>query len=134
MNVLLFDGRFEALITAGVKNSTIRARRRDGKPRALEGQALSLRVWEGKPYRSKTREFAQRVVKFCFPVRVSKEGLTRLDMPEANGQLSRRMMARELGFACWRDARRWYEDAHGLPFDGVLIHFPSNEQHPPTKP
>src|SRR5688572_20047442 len=84
MNVILFQNRFEAPILAGVKTCTIRAHRRDGRPRAVEGEAVSLRVWTGAPYRSKQREFAQRTVKFTFPVRVGKTGIERLDL--ANGK------------------------------------------------
>jgi len=106
----------------GVKNCTIRQRRKDGRPRAKEGEPVSLRVWTGAPYRSKQREFAQRTVKFTFPVRVSKNGIVRMDL---GCQLSHKEMARALGFESWREARRWYEAAHGLPFDGDLVHFPA---------
>lgn len=122
MNVMMFQHRFETLIAKGVKNCTIRSPRKDGRPRAREGETLSLRVWTGLPYRSKQREFAQRPVKFTFPVRVSKNGFDRLDIP--NAHLSRRLMVKALGFSGWREARDWYKATHGLPFDGVLVHFP----------
>lgn len=121
MNVIMFQPRFEGPILAGVKNCTIRSRRKDGRPRVREGETLSLRVWTGKPYRSKQREFAQRTVKFTFPVRVSRGGFDRLDI---EAHLSRRHIVKALGFAGWREARDWYDAAHGLPFDGVLVHFP----------
>lgn len=110
---------------AGVKDCTIRARRRDGRPRAREGETVSLRVWTGLPYRSKQREFAQRPVKFTFPVRVSAGGIDRLDLAEGRSRLSTKHLARSLGFKNWREARRWYEEAHGLPFEGELVHFPA---------
>lgn len=50
MNVLLFQGRFEALIVGGQKVHTIRPHRRDGRPRARVGESLSLRVWSGLPF------------------------------------------------------------------------------------
>ncbi len=124
MNVILFQSRFEPSIVAGVKTSTIRARRADGRPRAREGETISLRVWTGLPYRSKQREFSQRIVKFIFPVRVTRFGIERLDMAPARGKLSPKYMARSLGFSGWREARAWYQAAHGLPFDGELVHFP----------
>ena len=123
MNVFTFQHRFERPILDGIKDSTIRAPRKDGRPRARTGEMISLRVWSGAAYRSPQREFAQRVVKFTFPVRVSNEGFTRLD----NGEpLVRTKMARSLGFASWVEARDWYRNAHGLPFDGVLVHFPES--------
>jgi hypothetical protein len=125
MNVILFQSRFEQPILAGAKDCTIRKRRRDGRPRAKVGETVSLRVWTGKPYRSKQREFAQRTVKFTFPVRVSKIGIERLDMEPSRSRLTHKKMARALGFQGWREARRWYETTHGLPFDGELVHFPA---------
>jgi hypothetical protein len=125
MNVFTFQNRFEAPILAGVKDCTIRAPRRDGRPRAREGETLSLRVWTGAAYRSKQREFAQRVLKFTFPVRVSKDGIERLDLVPRFARLDRRRMARSLGFENWREARAWYAAGHGLPFEGVLVHFPA---------
>lgn len=121
MNVFTFQNRFEAPILALVKDATIRALRKDGRPRAKDGETISLRVWTGEPYRSKQREFAQRVVKFTFPVRVSRLGIER---PDLGCKLVRSRMAKSLGFANWSEAREWYQRAHGLPFDGVLVHFP----------
>lgn len=122
MNVIPFQNRFEAPILAGVKDATIRAHRKDGRPRVKDGETVSLRVWTGRPYNSKQREFAQRVVKFTFPVRVTHAGIER---PDLGCKLVRGKMARSLGFANWSEAREWYEAAHGLPFEGVLIHFPA---------
>lgn len=122
MNVILFKNQFEPLILAGVKRSTIRASRKDGKPRAREGETLSLRVWTGLPYRSKQREFARRTAKFVIPIRVSNSGFER---PDIRCLLTPRILAKDLGFPDWRTAKAWYKAAHGLPFDGELIHFPA---------
>lgn len=122
MNVVTFKNHFEQPILAGVKDCTIRARRKDGKARAREGEMISLRVWSGAPYRSKQREFAQRTVKFIFPVRVNWSGIRRAD---THVSLDRSKMAKALGFQNWIEARKWYEAAHGLPFDGELLHFPA---------
>lgn len=124
MNVILFQNRFESSILAGVKDCTIRARRKDGRPRAREGEMISLRLWTGRPYRSKQRELAQRTVKFTFPVRVDKQGIERLDL--AGVRLVPSRMAKALGFENWHEAREWYHRIHGLPFEGILIHFPDN--------
>lgn len=121
MNVFTFQNRFEQPILDGVKNATIRKRRRDGKPRAKDGETISLRVWSGRPYGSPQREFCRRVVKFTFPVQVSQKGFYR---PDLGYWLVRERMAKSLGFKNWSEARAWYEAAHGLPFDGVLVHFP----------
>lgn len=52
MNVILFQPRFEPLILAGKKTTTIRPPRRDGRPRARSGEQVSLRVWSSLPYRN----------------------------------------------------------------------------------
>lgn len=62
MNVILFQPRFEPLILAGTKTTTIRPTRRDGRPRARSGEQVSLRVWSGLPYRSPQREVGQALV------------------------------------------------------------------------
>lgn len=122
MNVFLFQNKFEAPILAGIKVTTIRRRRKDGKPRAKAGEIASLRVWTGKPYRSKQREFAQRKVEFTFPVRIGP-GVTRLDMPPERARLVPRLMARTEGFANWPEMKAWFKAHHGLPFEGELVKF-----------
>lgn len=119
----MFQNQFEVPILAGVKDCTIRAPRKDGKRRAREGETISLRVWTGLPYRSKQREFTRRVVKFTFPVRVSKSGIDRIDIKK---KLVSKKMAKALGFQNWREASAWYRAAHSLPFDGELVHFPES--------
>lgn len=122
MRVILFQNRFEQPILDGVKDCTIRAHRKDGRPLVRAGETISLRVWTGLPYRSKQREFAQRTVKFKFPVRVHIHGIVRLDTGD---KLTHIRLSKYLGFSGWREAKDWYKDTHGLPFDGVLIHFPT---------
>jgi hypothetical protein len=130
MNVFLFQPRFEQPILSGHKNATIRKARKDGRPRAHDGQAISLRVWTGPPYRSRQREFAQRTIKFHFPVRVHKRGIQRID---TGAELKPNYMAKALGFATWPEARDWYQRAHGLPFTGELFHFPASAPSAPSR-
>lgn len=123
MNVFLFQNRFEAAILAGTKDCTIRAPRRDGRSRAKEGELISLRVWTGSPYRSKQREIARAKVQFLFPVRISKDGIHRLDLEPRWSKLSGYKMARSDGFANWSEMKAWFKTTHGLPFEGVLVHW-----------
>lgn len=55
MNVFTFKNRFEAPTLAGIKIHTVRGHRKDGKPRAVVGERISLRVWTGRPYGSKQK-------------------------------------------------------------------------------
>ncbi len=52
MFVYLFHEMFVRLVAIGAKCHTIRPRRKDGR-RIQVGEKVSLRRWEGKPYRSK---------------------------------------------------------------------------------
>jgi hypothetical protein len=122
MRVILFQSRFEPTIAAETKDTTIRPKRKDGKPNARPGERVSLRVWKGKPYRSKQREICQRVVKFVFPVIVSAHGIYRPDL-SARPRLDSKKVARADGFANWLEMRQWFAANHGLPFEGFLIHW-----------
>lgn len=124
MNVILCEQRFEQPILNGIKPNTIRHWRRDGRPRARVGETVSLRVWTGKPYRSKQREFAQAEVDFMFTVVIDAKGVYRLETPHRiHVVLVKRKMARCEGFANWSEMKAWFESHHGLPFEGVLIHW-----------
>ena len=120
MNVFLFEPQFEPLILAGSKDLTIRAPRKDGRPRAEMGDRISLRVWTGNPYRSKQREFAQATTKFVIPVCVGRLEIYRTDLL---AEFDRRRIARADGFPHWLAMKRWFKRKHGLPFKGVLIHW-----------
>lgn len=120
MNVLMVRNRWEAPILDGSKDTTIRPHRKDGKPRAKPGQELSIRVWTGKPYRSKQREICRRFVKFVFPVRITSRSIHR---PDIKSNLSRMKVAKADGFQNWIEMREFFRVMHGLPFEGVLIHW-----------
>ncbi len=118
MNVFLFQNRFEGPILSGVKTSTIRAPRRDGKPRAIVGEIASLRVWTGRPYASPQRELLQVRVKEVFAVEVFEEYVwcMHTDRP-----LKKFATARQEGFANWPDMRAWFLANHRLPLPGIMI-------------
>lgn len=56
MRFIMFQQRFENAITSGKKDQTIRQK---SKRQYMVGEVVSLRVWTGRPYMSKQREFAQ---------------------------------------------------------------------------
>lgn len=114
--------QFEPLILSGVKTHTIRPPRKGRRWAEVlpPGTRISLRVWTGKPYRSKQREIKQVSVKFVFPVEVRSKGLWRLDR---NHPLSTRKISHGDGFVNWPAMRKWFSTTHGLPFEGELIHW-----------
>jgi hypothetical protein len=130
MNVFIFQNRFEPLIVAGRKVHTIRAPRKDGKPRATVHEAISLRVWVGKPYGSNQREFARAVVVAVWRVRLTGCGIWRIKphftergyhYHDEFVKLGHREIALGDGFKSWTEMRDWFIAQHGLPFEGVLV-------------
>ena len=118
MTVLMFEPRFVAEIEAGEKTSTIRQKRkRPIKP----GDVLSLRRWEGKPYRPKSKQVEIKQVR-C--TRVSHI-LVRFSGVEINSRWLNSWERHELsvadGFEGVTALRAYLGDAYGLPFEGELI-------------
>lgn len=123
MNVLMVQDRFAEGVVGLVKRCSIRRERRDGKPRARVGEALSIRVWSGKPCRSKQREILRARVTEVRPIKI-EEFTVSLDSPALVTLMNLRRLedlARADGFASWPEMREWFRSVHGLPFQGVLI-------------
>lgn len=116
MNVLMLQPRFEEAVVSGRKPHTIRPHRRDGRPRARVGEPLSIRVWTGKPYRSKQHEIAQVVVTEVSECIVGTHAAM-VDFVIMDSE----PFARADGFADWNELTSWFRSTHGLPFVGVLI-------------
>lgn len=126
--VVMFRPDFEAPITAGTKTHTIRPPRKRPIP---PGAILSMRVWTGKPYRSKTREFARAKLDKIEWIKIHPDGVEispgtlRVfwmgETPTKEPLLQ--AFARRDGFTAWATMRYWFEQTHGLPFEGQLIHW-----------
>lgn len=138
MNVLLFQGRFEEAVVSGRKPHSIRPDRRDGRPRARVGEALSLRVWTGKPYRSQQREIARAVVTEVERLAIRTDGVmwrpgsaTEVLWAEQEELLAVLLhtLAHADGFVGWAEMRDWFATTHGLPFTGVLIRWSLTRSH-----
>lgn len=117
---LMFQPQFEPMILSGRKPHTIRPKR---KVPLRPGQLLSLRVWTGKPYRSKQREFAKAKV-----TKVVSFALGYFDAMKLDGQpltvLSQNQFAYADGFDTADDMRLWFGVTHGtVNFTGIVIYF-----------
>lgn len=110
----MFQPRFEEPILQGIKGSTIRK-----TARCKPGDELSLRVWRGKPYRSKQRELFPTICKAIADVRISSDRLS-LNGMVCNDRERDDVVERE-GFGSWEAMRDWFQTAHGLPFEGEMI-------------
>jgi hypothetical protein len=114
MRVLLFQERFVEAVRSGKKVQTIRK-----KARCQPGDVLSLRRWTGRPRWAQQEEILEAV---CVDVRAVKIGMNQpVDyggprlFPDADA------WARSDGFKDWLEMALWFNEAHGLPFEGELI-------------
>lgn len=114
--VRMFKPRFAALVEAGTKTQTVRPTpARMPKP----GDKLSLRMWTGKPYRSK-----QRVLREATVLYIAKIKLDCFDMwfdGVRASEAKQEAFARADGFSTAHELLDWFENEHGLPFEGVVI-------------
>lgn len=122
MKVFMFKDRFAPKVRDGSKRQTIRPRRRNPlKP----GDAISLRRWTGKPYRSKQEELGTGIVEAVEAVEIRLGSplpiVVKPPSPEFDYFPCPDKFARADGFEDWNDMRQWFLETHGLPFHGSLI-------------
>lgn len=129
MKVYLFKPRFAPLVEAGTKRTTIRPRR---KHPTKVGDLLSLRTWEGKPYRSKQRilregERCKEVHSFRISVSPNMGGGIHFAFIVDNYPIhnpARTELAQADGFKDDIDMLRWFMEEHDVEhrnFEGELI-------------
>lgn len=124
MRVIIFQPRFAELVRAGSKCQTIRK-----TARCKTGDALSLRRWTGKPYRSKQETLRTAICMSVESVSIG-HGIF-CDGIAVNGEecdtSARASLSRADGFSCATDMLDWFRETHGLPFAGFIIRW--NTQH-----
>ena len=106
--VFTFQKQFHSKVQRGLKTNTIRATRR-GKV----GDAVSLRKWTGAPYRSKQAVLREAILKEILSVQITPFDVF-LDGKRFSGQ----HLAVMDGFKDWEGMRDWFDNVHGLPFNG----------------
>ncbi len=111
MRVLMCQHRFAPKILDGSKPHTIRA-----TARCKVGDLLSLRIWTGKPYRSKQRRLREVLCTAVDPIMIMEHDVF-VDQLAVPGQ----HLAVADGFRDWEEMREWFRTVHGLPFQGWLI-------------
>lgn len=115
MRVVMCKPRFIDKIKDGIKVTTMRV-----NARCLVGDVLSIRVWEGRPYRSKQREIYRTEVRDVARVMVTPMGVWLGDFIYEEGPELEKIAAWE-GFENWEEMRAFFEETHGLPFRGEMI-------------
>ena len=111
MRVLLFQDRFAGKVRDGSKRQTIRK-----TARCKPGDALSLRRWKGKPYRSK-----QEVLRTTTCKSVESVAVFDFDVHVCCKPFPAQHLAVMDGFRDWPEMRDWFARVHGLPLSGWLI-------------
>jgi hypothetical protein len=118
----MFKPRFAPLVEAGTKPHTVRP---TPKRMPKVGDKISLRMWMGRPYGSKQRVLRESVVTKVEPIRLIDTGRElivtmagrALEPEEINA------FAQADGFAGGLEMFDWFEATHGLPFEGIVIHW-----------
>lgn len=130
VTVLMFQKRFVAPIKSGIKRHTIRPKRkRPIKP----DEALSLRHWEDKAYRSPQIEFGTGVALGSLDIRIFASGIKL----GSDGHFDGRYVIDDLddfavsdGFENWQQMKEFFESrfGYGLPFEGDFIQWEDAEK------
>lgn len=114
--VRMFQPRFAGDVESGRKRQTVR---KTPKRMPAAGDEISCRAWTGKPYRSKQRVLGAHTLVNVHSVVIEDYELV-ID--------GRWMCARQRDrFACadgfddWEDLQCWFEETHGLPFQGIVL-------------
>lgn len=121
MSVIMFQSRFASKVKDGSKPHTIRLPRK--RPIKV-GEKLSLREWIGKPYRSKQRVLREAICRSVAEFHISETGASHMIGAPFNFE----ELARNDGFRSYNEMIEWFKSTHGLPFDGVLIGWETNDQ------
>lgn len=112
-----FMAAFAPQVESGVKQSTIRRRRKDGRPPCRVGDALQL--YTGMRTKS-CRKLREVVCTRIVPIAVDEKRQVVIDHYSLFRHEIEAIAIRD-GFNCGGAMLRFLESTHGLPFDGWLI-------------
>lgn len=119
-HVRMFKPQFAPLVESGAKCQTVRP---TPKRMPKAGDRISLRMWTGKPYRSKQRVLreseirAVETISFCD---TGRELLVCLNGRELHPEEINAFSVAD-GFKGGIEMFNWFEVNHGLPFNGIVI-------------
>ena len=126
MPALNFKAQFADDVEAGRKNQTVRAPRKDGRAHCKTGDTIKLytgmRTKQCRLLREATVTHIDTVK--IEPTCMSLNGrhvfscLNGRDDPQTDNEF-----AQADGFDSFMEMANWFDDVHGLPFEGVVIHW-----------
>lgn len=117
--VRTFKPQFAPLVESGAKLQTIRP-----VPKIMprSGDIFDARQWTGLPYRSKQRKLGEWPIERVDAVRIHASGQI-----EISGRylstLEMEAIAQADGFTDLDSMLSWFRAQHGLPFEGIVIHW-----------
>lgn len=124
-HVRVFKPQFAPLVESGVKCQTVRP---IPKRMPQPGDRISLRMWSGKPYRSKQRHLRESVIVKVEAISLCDTGRGML-ADIGNHTLTDEELnafAAADGFNNAIEMFNWFDATHGLPFTGVVIKWNNN--------
>jgi len=118
--VRMFNPQFAPLVEAGTKLQTVRpVPKRMPKP----GDKISLRAWTGKPYRSKQRVLMESTITHVDTFSIDTFPTMRINDIRLKYRSACDEFARADGFEDYPALLEWFHKTHGLPFEGIVIHW-----------
>jgi hypothetical protein len=115
-HVRMFKPQFAPLVLSGEKCQTIRP---NPKRMPKAGDKISLRMWTGKPYRSKQRVLRESIISEVLPMKICGLAIMVNKCVLLGGE--EWAFAKADGFNTPMDLIEWFNVTHGLPFEGVVI-------------
>ncbi len=128
--VRMFKPQFAGLVARGEKLQTVRP-----TPKRMPkiGDRISLRCWNGKPYRSKQHVLREAEIIEVLPLEIQYDYSVHLDGRKLTSSECSAFAIAD-GFGSPTELYNWFEETHGLPFHGVLIRWTNAKAQPTTPP
>jgi hypothetical protein len=126
MPALNFKAEFAAAVEAGDKRQSVRAPRKDGRPHCKPGDVLSL--YTGMRTRQ-CRLLGKARVTRIDRIKIEATCMELNGRPlfsilhDRNAPMTDNEFAEADGFESFMDMANWFDQVHGLPFQGVVIHW-----------
>lgn len=126
MPALNFQARFAEAVEWGKKRQTIRADRKDGRPHCKRGDTLKLYTgMRTKACRllgvaTVTRTARVRIEATCMFL---NETLVPATLWDRDSPMTDNEFAEADGFESFMDLSAWFDETHGLPFEGTVIYW-----------
>jgi len=126
--VRMFKPQFAGMVADGRKCQTVRpVPKRMPQP----GDTISLRCWEGKPYRSKQKVLREAVITEVQRIDIDDRGFVWLDDFRIKFLSDWEKFTAADGFPKPEDFIEWFRQQHGLPFTGIVLHWENQKDQPP---